>query len=140
MVPACSQCIRVKAECPGYRNALDLMFRHQRPGYGRGADVRGTGVKGLRVIGNSSVALESGVVSNRVSYGIASPTRDMAFPIVIHYFCDHEASGVSFPHLENVAENSLMSIALSALGYALLSNTRRSRPEIIEGRRLYGER
>ena len=39
MKPACSQCIRVFANCPGYRDPLDLIFRDERPKAERKADL-----------------------------------------------------------------------------------------------------
>jgi len=119
------------------------MFRNQRPELVQRSSGRSSGPRDTQ-IGSGNSLVNTTISFAGVPYGISSSPEDLAIPLVFHYFSQDESDsgGLLIPKTARVTretKDAALSAALSALGYAILSNTRRSPRELIEGRRQYGK-
>lgn len=118
--PACSQCIRVSAECHGYRNPSDIIFRN----YGAPA---------------------AAITARESHIHRSIPTLDSNLvPCIFHQY--FQVEDIAFGHAlrsclpENIFSNeqNALSMAVASIGYALLSNLTKSPEKLFTARRKYG--
>jgi hypothetical protein len=150
--PACSQCVRVAVQCPGYRNPLDLLFRDQRQGveqrvHGRTENLqlstsryhnnpkRSTLSQSNHTIAPISLGLQ-------LTHSISPAVADLAAPLFLDYFAVEDTSSghaliSCLPERISSAEDSYLSAAISSVGYAILFNFKKSPDMLIKARRKY---
>ncbi|RAK96585.1 Zn(II)2Cys6 transcription factor, partial [Aspergillus ibericus CBS 121593] len=138
--PSCSQCIRAKVECPGYRSALEYNFRDQSQDVIRKAQrqaqkeseaiIHKRPTNGTRFLDADSRALSS---------TLSHPMEELARGYIFTNYISRGNRGAYMPylstlikHLENLAVND----ALSAAGMAALSNIYMS-PQLMSTARKY---
>jgi Zn(2)-Cys(6) binuclear cluster domain-containing protein len=151
--PACSQCVRVSAPCHGYRNPSDLIFRHQRPEaeqkvYRRVAaqlllkdgDKKSQNLPTLMHVSSVTAPL------CHIPHLVRSipPSESELIPSLFFQYFDVEdaASGHALascmPQTLTMAKDDALSMAVSSVGYALLSTMTNSSDMLIVARKKYG--
>ncbi|KAF2095425.1 hypothetical protein NA57DRAFT_79152 [Rhizodiscina lignyota] len=153
--PECTQCIRLKAKCPGYRDPLDLKFKDQ----GKVIEQRMNRRQQLEASSSASISFaapeaSSTVLSNssrRVDRQAPSLTVQRVSPSIealvtpfffSYFFADDAVNGrlliPCLPRTMREAEkDDALSLAISCVGHAVLSNVRSSPQEIMASRQTY---
>lgn len=158
MRPACSQCIRLKVQCPGYRNPEDLIFRDQNQWvaqkYHRGRtreetqtrDIKDGRDGGQSLISGNSTTPNTQFPSHsgpNLIRAISFPTEELIIPFFLDYFAAdrNELSQYIMSRLNRTlggAEDRVLSAAVTSVGYAVLSNIQNSPHDRIVARQRYG--
>ncbi|KAJ5219323.1 uncharacterized protein N7498_001422 [Penicillium cinerascens] len=137
--PACTQCMRAKVDCPGYRNLVDLGFRDQSEEVIR---------KSQRLTRKHTVpSVTSTAASADDESGVPWPRRSPAYPMQElakgYVFSNYMAGGPRGGHMPylvpliNDPRNSAVNAALNAVGLAALSNIRLAPQMMLKARREY---
>ncbi|KAI1145917.1 hypothetical protein F4825DRAFT_224813 [Nemania diffusa] len=140
-VPSCTQCIRARVECPGYRNPLDLKFRDQSEEVIRHCRLP-TSKKlketSIAVSSRDGTAAATSIISN--SALAHSAQQNLAKQaIFVNYItggsrCGHMSYLV--PLIED-SRNMTANAALDAVALAGLSNVRLSTQTMLRAQREY---
>jgi hypothetical protein len=149
MRPACSQCIRVEAQCPGYRSPIDLIFRNQHMGVQQSVHRRRepqllhtrdriSDAKHLHISHAAFLKHQTPLIR-----GLTPSDQEQVIPLFLHYFTVEDSiSGhavMSFmPPIIPTADHDALAAAVASIGYALLSNITKSREKLIMARKNYG--
>jgi hypothetical protein len=154
--PSCSQCVRVAAKCPGYRNAIDNMFRDET----RLVELKSRCTTALQEITTrkSRARRMKGTLRRTDSTTPFAPcqsllprtilpsAREVVIPLFFHYFAVEDTmSGhailsclpQTIPTVKNDIDNAL-SAAILSVGYALLANITNTPDQLVMARREYG--
>ncbi|KAI2812285.1 transcriptional regulator family: Fungal Specific TF [Aspergillus niger] len=142
--PSCSQCIRAKVDCPGYRSALEYKFRDQSRDVIRKAQLKAereseeiSKRQKRTVKGNSNQML---TYSSSPSSNLSYPTAELAKGYLFVNYIAKGDRGAYMPYLSTLAnhlESSAVNDALTAAGLAALSNIYRSRQLMYTARQHY---
>ncbi|OJZ91269.1 hypothetical protein ASPFODRAFT_57457 [Aspergillus luchuensis CBS 106.47] len=142
--PACSQCIRAKVDCPGYRSALEYTFRDQSRDVIRKAQLKAEreskeiSKRQKRTIkGNSNQML---TYSPSPSSSLSHPTAELAKGYIFVNYIAKGDLGAYMPYLSSLTnhlESSAVNDALTAAGLAALSNIHRSPQMMYTARKHY---
>ncbi|PYI01879.1 hypothetical protein BO78DRAFT_326544, partial [Aspergillus sclerotiicarbonarius CBS 121057] len=124
--PSCSQCIRAKVDCPGYRTGLDYNFRDQSRDVIRKAQRQAqkeseTIIRKRPANGPRFLVAESPAPSST----LLQPMEELAKGYVFTNYIARGNRGAYMPYLSTLTkhlENSAVNDALSAAGLAALSN------------------
>ncbi|KAF2670780.1 hypothetical protein BT63DRAFT_201125 [Microthyrium microscopicum] len=150
--PACSQCIRVRAECPGYRNPFDLLFRDETRKVeekSRSAAAAGTfgstnaqPVAIMAIPSSPAIFLASRPSKQNLLHSISPTATELVLPLFFNYFTvDDTASGHSLlsflPPKLSTAPDDPLSAAVLAVGYSILANVTRSPDRLNLARQQY---
>ncbi|KAL4865568.1 hypothetical protein BDV12DRAFT_210986 [Aspergillus spectabilis] len=127
--PSCSQCIRAKSDCPGYRDTLTLTFRDQSDEV----------IIKARQLANSKTTKRRSKVSSPAK-SLPCSNDDLARGYMVsHYLCTGNGGG----HLSYMSDlagdprNSAVYAALTAVGLATLVNVRMAPQLMLTARREY---
>src|ERR1700712_4949497 len=148
--PTCSQCNRVGADCPGYRNPTDLMFRNQGTGVQQHVHHEGESqsllIRDPNADGNCSQISYATFwnLQKRPMRTISPSDQEKVVPLFLHYFdVEDSLSGhavMSFmPPTIPTADDDALTCAIASVGYALLSNLTKSKDKLIMARKMYGD-
>lgn len=151
--PACSQCVRVSAECHGYRSPSDLIFRDQRPAVEQRAYLRAAaqlleknddkkGQKLAKLVRAGSI-IATVCHTPHLVRSLPTPESELVPSLFFQYFdVEDTASGHALasclPQTISTADDDALSVAVSSVGYALLSNITKSSDKLIMARQKYG--
>ncbi|KAF3391370.1 hypothetical protein F1880_007677 [Penicillium rolfsii] len=141
--PSCTQCIRAKVECPGYRDPLDSCFRDQSQEVIRKSQSQRQ-THNKRIVTTHS---ERVTPLTHSSPDVPSPTAAPHYPAQElakgYLFCNYMSGGPRADHMSYLvpliedSQNLAVNSALNAVGLAALSNIRMSPQMMLKARREY---
>jgi hypothetical protein len=152
--PACTQCVRVKAECPGYRDPVDLKFRDQTQETKQKSRRKSNAQLPTRDEGGycleTTIFTPIGSAKTLAPYMprpnrcISPVARELVIPLFFHYFTVEDTiSGHALidclPQTISTTEDDALSAAVSAVGYSLLANMTNSLENLNIARKKYGQ-
>ncbi|KAI1161687.1 hypothetical protein F5B18DRAFT_627264 [Nemania serpens] len=140
-VPSCTQCIRARADCPGYRNLLDLKFRDQNEEV-----IRHCRAPARKKRQDTSIAASSGDGSAVAITSIpdSALVRSVQQNVAKRYiFANYMTGGSRCGHMNYLLpliedpRNTAVNTALDAVALAALSNVRLSPRTMLRAQQEY---
>lgn len=149
--PACTQCRRLRASCPGYRDELDLKFKDDSATAARKSLRNRNPPNGATSAVSQSLTVPDDVP--KAPFGMKPPPlrilnsslEELATPFFFNYFFGPGGGPMSrllIPSLSRAASTKIqddpMSAAVAAVGSATLANMHNSQQELMRARGMYG--
>ncbi|PYI33325.1 hypothetical protein BP00DRAFT_367348, partial [Aspergillus indologenus CBS 114.80] len=141
--PSCTQCLRAKVQCPGYRDPLDLGFRDQNEEVIRRSQ---RSIPKRKLVTSRTTIEAVGPNVHRDSM-VPSPQNTPDYPAHElargYLFCHYMAGGPRGGHLSYLRplvqspQSLAVNAALDAVGMAALANIRMSPRMMLQARREY---
>ncbi|KAJ5121846.1 hypothetical protein N7448_002977 [Penicillium atrosanguineum] len=158
--PACTQCMRARVDCPGYRDLLDLGFRDQSQEVIRKSQrITRKQQRTVPIVARAAEDTTEDTAEDMIEDPVActaaspfetgglSPRRGPAYPVQElakgYLFSHYMSGGPRGGHMSylipliNDPRNSAVNAALNAVGLAALSNIRLAPQMMLKARREY---